>query len=272
MKWLIQLARNPRTSLALNFAYAAGNCILGFTMHAWWFITLGAYYAVLAAARFCVLKIGSSNGNDPGTKAFARRITGILLVVLSFCLTGVNVLSIVLEKGMVLHEIIMITLAAYSFAKLTLAVIGMKRHNSSTIEETLRNLSLADACVSIYALQRAMLVSFPGMESSTIQLFNILTGTAVWLIVLFLGINLIGGKRITMAKSRITKANERIAEAVTGGYRKIEAGVVGGYKKIETGVVEGYSRVEDKFIDTFLTREGESAEEARARLKKETRE
>ena len=37
-----------------------------------------------------------------------------------------------------------------------------------------------------------------------------------------------------MAKSKLVKANEKIADAVVGGYKKIEEGVVGGYKKIET--------------------------------------
>ena len=48
--------------------------------------------------------------------------------------------------------------------------------------------------------------------------------------------------------------------------QKIEDAVVGGYKKIEEGVVSGYQKIEDKFIDAFLAEEGESTEEARARL------
>ena len=34
-----------------------------------------------------------------------------------------------------------------------------------------------------------------------------------------------------MAKSKLVKANEKIAEEVVGGYKKIEEGVVGSYKK-----------------------------------------
>lgn len=55
------------------------------------------------------------------------------------------------------------------------------------------------------------------MEAADILLLNILTGTSVWIAVLLLGINLIGGKYTDMAKSKIVKANEKIAEAVTGG-------------------------------------------------------
>lgn len=69
-----------------------------------------------------------------------------------------------------------------------------------------------------------------------------------------------------MAKSKLVKANEKIAESVVGGYKKIEEGVVGGYKKIEEGAVSGFNKIVDRFVDNFLTREGESIEEAKKRL------
>ena len=66
--------------------------------------------------------------------------------------------------------------------------------------------------------------------------------------------------------SKFKEVNQKIEEAVVGGYKKIEEGVVSGYKKIEDGVVSGYRKIEDKFIDAFLAEEGESTEEARVRL------
>ncbi len=265
----LQLARSPYTSLILNFVYALGNCILGFLLHSWWFITIGAYYVVLTVTRYSVLQIKRKAGGNYDTELFARRITGILLVVLSFCIVGVNILSAVKDRGTAFHEIVMITVATYTFTKITIAIIGMAKakHSPSPVLKTLRNISLSDACVSIYTMQRSMLVSFPGVEASEILLLNILTGSAVWIVVLLLGMNLIGGKRIDMAKSKIVEANEKIAKAVTEGYKKIETGVVEGYKKIEKGVVGGYTKMEDKFIDAYLTKDGETVEEAKARLK-----
>lgn len=46
--------------------------------------------------------------------------------------------------------------------------------------------------------------------------------------------------------------------------------MVSGYKKVEDTVVRGYKKIEDKFVDQFLTKDGESVEEAKARLKEET--
>lgn len=60
-----------------------------------------------------------------------------------------------------------------------------------------------------------------------------------------------------MAKSNLIRANEKIAEKVTGVFGKIEQGVVSSYTKIE-----------DAFVDRYLTTEGETIAEAKARLHK----
>ncbi len=66
--------------------------------------------------------------------------------------------------------------------------------------------------------------------------------------------------------SKFVEANEKIAEKVVEGYKKIEDGVVTGYKKIETGVVEGFGKVTDACVKTLFAKEGESIEDAKARL------
>lgn len=60
-----------------------------------------------------------------------------------------------------------------------------------------------------------------------------------------------------MAKSSFIKANEKIAEKVTGAF-----------EKIEQGVVNSYTKIEDAFVDRYLTNEGETIAEAKARLRK----
>lgn len=61
-----------------------------------------------------------------------------------------------------------------------------------------------------------------------------------------------------MAKSKLVKANEKIADKVVNIYKKIENTVTGTYTKIE-----------DKFIDQYLTKDGETIEDAKKRLKEE---
>lgn len=64
----------------------------------------------------------------------------------------------------------------------------------------------------------------------------------------------------------VAEAVGAVAEGATAVYKKIESGVVVGYKKIETGVVEGFGRLTDACVKTLFAREGESVEDAKARL------
>lgn len=59
-----------------------------------------------------------------------------------------------------------------------------------------------------------------------------------------------------MAKSKIVQANEKIAEKV-----------VDTFEKIEDTVVCGYTKIEDAFVDRYLTKDGETVEQAKQRLK-----
>ncbi len=63
-----------------------------------------------------------------------------------------------------------------------------------------------------------------------------------------------------MAKSKLVKASKKIEDVVVKAYKKIEDGVTGTYEKIE-----------DKFVDQYLTKDGESVEDAKERLKKESK-
>ena len=59
---------------------------------------------------------------------------------------------------------------------------------------------------------------------------------------------------------------QKIEQGIVKGYQKIENGVVDGYKKIENGVVEGFGKVVDKCVEVFFAKNGESVEDAKARL------
>lgn len=261
-----RIYKSALLSLTVNLIFGVYHGIIGFGTHSWWFITLCAYYTVLSIMRFAVLLAEKKSDGS-----FIKKLTGIMLIILSVVLIGSVILSSVRDRGTVYHEIAMIAIATYTFTKLILGIVNLvkSKKNSSSTVKTLRNISFADGFVSISSLQRSMLVSFPGMAVNEIKLFNIMTGSAVCIIVLMLGLNLIEGRIFIMAKSKIVKANERIAEKVVGGYKKIEDAVVGTYKKIENSAVKSYTKIEDKFVDNYLTRDGETVEEAKERLKKE---
>lgn len=67
----------------------------------------------------------------------------------------------------------------------------------------------------------------------------------------------------------VTEGYKKIEDGVVTGYKKIEDGVVNGYKKIEDGVVEGFEKFTDKCVEKLFAKEGESAEDAKKRLRGE---
>ena len=114
-------------------------------------------------------------------------------MLLSIPLVGTVILSVLRDRGHKLHMIVMIAMAAYAFTKITLAIIKFikARRSKSAILLTLRNISLADAFVSMFALQRSMLVSFEGMSEAEIVIMNAALGSAVCMICFFLGLMLL---------------------------------------------------------------------------------
>lgn len=75
-----------------------------------------------------------------------------------------------------------------------------------------------------------------------------------------------------MAKSKLIKANQKIAEEVSSGFKTMSSGIVNGFNKISDGVVNAYTKIEDKFVDEYLTKDGETVADAKKRLKQEEKE
>ena len=177
-------------SLTTNAAFSAYYLIFGILSESWWLLTLGSYYLILSILRFVVLLTKAN-------ERFTTRFSGVMLIALSISLVGTVILSVVHDRGNQFHMIVMIAIAAYSFTKITLATVNLvksQRSYSATLI-ALRNISFADAFVSIFALQRSMLVSFEGMTETEIIIMNATLGSAVCIIVLMLGINLLRNKK-----------------------------------------------------------------------------
>lgn len=66
--------------------------------------------------------------------------------------------------------------------------------------------------------------------------------------------------------SKFVNVNKKIAQKVVEAYQKIEDSIVGGYKKIEVGAVKGFGKIVDKCVEVLFAKEGESVEDAKARL------
>ena len=178
-------------SLSFNIVFAIYHLIMGLVTSSWWLLTLGSYYLVLSIVRFVVLR-------SKPKERFIVKFTGWMLILLSMSLVGTVILSVMRDRGYKRHMIVMIAMAAYAFTKITLATINLIKASRSTSATliTLRNISFADAFVSIFALQRSMLVSFEGLRETEILIMNAILGSAVCVMVFLLGINFVKHKKL----------------------------------------------------------------------------
>lgn len=254
----------------MNSLYGICHAFFGIITNSLWLITMAAYYIIIGTMRFSVIFYEKNNKTKNfNDELFVKSFSGYMFLLLSVVLISTTCLAVRENIGLRYHKYMMIAIAAYTFTKIVWAIIRQykSRRCDSPVLITIRNISFADALASLFSLQRSMLASFEGMANSNIRLFNILTGTAVCLSIVILGINLIK-KEKKMTKSNIVRANERIANSMKRIYESIRNAVVGGYKWVEAIVVTGYLKIENFFVERYLTHEGETVEEAKSRLKK----
>lgn len=178
----------------INITYAVYNGVLGIIYASVWFLAMFAYYTILSVMRFSAVlyEYKSKTHNEK----FAMQFIGVMLIIMSLVLSGLVYYSIANDIATKNNSIIMITIAAYTFYKVIMAIINLVRIRKykSYLLTTIRNIALADAAVSIFSLQRSMLVSFDGMISENIRLMNICTGSGVCLVVFILGLIMSIGK------------------------------------------------------------------------------
>lgn len=124
------------------------------------------------------------------------KFTGVMIFVLSLVLGVIVYMTLRYEEATKHHEIVMITIALYAFTKITLAIIGFLKSKKSKrpYKKALRSIAFTDSIVSIYSLQKSMLVTFEGMTISDITLMNTLSGIGMCIAVFCIGLNLISGE------------------------------------------------------------------------------
>lgn len=197
--------RRRRTSLAavflLHLLYAVWNGALGALGRSPWFAAMGAYYAVLAAARLAaVLWDWRGDGER------AVRWCGALLVLLSAALAGAAWASLSRDTAVRRDSIVMISIAAYTFVKIGAAVCRAVRGRRERAGAALAvwAIGCAEAAASVFILQRSMLASFGTMPWERVHVMNAMASAAVCAFILALGIVLVrrGGERECQNRKR----------------------------------------------------------------------
>lgn len=196
------MAVDPRRNVLLtaliafccNFLYALYHGVLGVLQISLWFLAICAFYSILAVMRFCVVLCGwKAKDAAEVSDVFMMKIAGLLLLLLSVVLAGINFISLTQNVATAYGKITMIMIAAYTFGKIVAVIIKAvrQRKNCDPLFQVLRNISYAEVAGAVLTLQHSMLISFGSMAESKIHMLNALTGAGVCLFILLLGVYMI---------------------------------------------------------------------------------
>ena len=194
-------------SFLLNLAYAVGNGIYAWFHHSPWLGTLAAYYICLSVMRFTVVWQERKDAKSRESSHISDRERGEQqlwegqvckrggggLIAMAVVLCGAVVLLIREEGGKHYAGFLIFAVAAYTFYKIILAVINLikVRRMKSPLLLAIRNIGYADALVAVLSLQTAMFAAFGEGEEQNTQWMNGMTGVAVCLMILAIGIYMI---------------------------------------------------------------------------------
>ena len=191
-------------TLIYNTAYALLQLGMGFWHHTFWFYSLAGYYISLAVMRFFLVRHTSKH--KPGEKMLDElikyRACGIVFLIMNLALALMIFFMVYWNRTFHHHEITTITLAAYTFTSLTLAIINTVKYRkyNSPVYSASKAISLASACVSMLTLESTMLTTF-GDGTMSLTGRHILLGISGGVISVFI---------ISMAIYMIVKGTKKI--------------------------------------------------------------
>ena len=194
--------------MGLNLIYAIFNGVIGVMNLSAWYISLAVYYLLLCVMRFLAVAYAGrvyqvkipwwkrNPEKEDSLEIRSRRVyqnCGIIFSVMSIALGGAVIMLVSGEGGKSYPGLMIYAVATYTFYKMGMAIRNLvkARKEKSLLLVTLRNISYADALVSLLSLQTALFAAFGQDSGELAPLMNALTGTGVYLMILGLGIYMV---------------------------------------------------------------------------------
>ena len=204
-------------SFAINIAFAIYNGSIAVVIGSIWFGALAAYYVLLIILRGAILiyharrKKAIKNGQEEGMTHYKdTRVYGICGIFLTLLPIAISfaILQMVRANDSFVHSGVTIYIyAIYAFYKIIISIYNFIK-TRSTKEMTIRaskNINLADAMMSILALQTAMFREFDtAKDVINIISMNAITGAVVCGLTAIIGIFMIINAIRIIKRHRVT--------------------------------------------------------------------
>lgn len=175
----------------VNFAYGIFKIASGVILGSAWVGCDGIYNMTQALIQlFQILR--RKNAGTLVQQWRSYRFCGVLILLMHLTLTGIVFQMLNWNRAEEQGEILMIITAVFAFYKFTRSFldIAKDRKHIHPVDSSIRMLDLAQAIFAIFSLQASMFHTF-GTGESWEQLLNIITGCAVCLLIVSMGVYMI---------------------------------------------------------------------------------
>lgn len=203
-KW--KKVNKVRLAFFINITFAIFNGVLAFLEMSVWFLVLCIYYMSMALVRGGIVAYQKRQGRGKRAQLKTYERCGGFLILISLALSVAVIQMIYVNRSFKYTGLIIYGVATFAFYKIILAIINIVRfkQESDYSIRCVMNINLANALVSILALQTALLNEFSTGEVDT-RIFNGLTGGFVCAFTLGLGIYMLVKSKM---KLKAMKENE----------------------------------------------------------------
>ncbi len=177
-----------RLAFVINTIFALLHGAMSILEHSVWFLMLCIYYLSMALVRGGILTYKKRNEQSELLQLRAYKRCGGFLVLISLALTVAVIQMVYINRTFRYTGLIIYAVATFAFYKITIAIINIvkyKRESDYSVR-CIMNINLANALVSMLALQTALLSEFSDSDSMS-RTFNALSGSFVCAFTLGLG-------------------------------------------------------------------------------------
>ena len=197
--------------MLINFLYIAVKLFSGIYYRSVWFISLAAYYILLAVMRFILLHKNKNSVMNMESELKRYRLCGIMLLIINQALAGIMIFIVQQNMRFDYPGALIYVIAAYSFYSIITAVVNLVkfRKHGSPLLSAVKVINLVSAMVSIMTLETAVFARFDSVDDVDFQhIMTSITGGVVCVIVIVMAAFMIWKSSRQLKKLQITTKGE----------------------------------------------------------------
>lgn len=178
----------------INLLYAGVKLFSGILYGSVWFLSLAAYYILLALMRASLLHYVRKDGKSRVSEWRRYRLCGIILLFMNVALAGIILLVVYENSGFEYPGVLIYVMAMYTFYAAITAVRNVIKFGryGSPVMSAAKVISLTAALVSMLSLTTAMLTQFDAAGDPVFRrVMTASTGAGISVIVLGMAVFMI---------------------------------------------------------------------------------